>query len=82
MDEKIIKLIQSDDYKERMAGEYQEIVKRVVKLNIMIGKYESGRLEFTPTCPLSLLKKQFEVMQEYASILEWRAVIENVDLEV
>lgn len=82
MDSKIIELMQSDDFKRCMAGEYNEVVARMRALRGMIYKYENGKLEFVPNCPVSILKKQFAIMQEYANILEWRAVIENVDLEV
>ena len=38
------------------------------------------KLNFTPTCPIDLLRKQASVMGQYLYILETRAAIENVDL--
>ena len=46
----------------------------------MLVKYDAGKLDFTPTCPIDLLRKQASVMGEYLYILETRAVIENIDL--
>ena len=43
-------------------------------------KYEAGRLDFKPDCPLELLQKQESVMNQYLTVLEARALIENVTL--
>ena len=45
-------------------------------------KAEAGTLDFTPDCPLSLLKKQSSVMANYLTLLDKRARIEGVDLSV
>ena len=50
------------------------------KLHVMLVKYNAGKLNFTPTCPIDLLRKQASVMCQYLYILETRAAIENVDL--
>lgn len=68
------------DYKERMKTEYWEVKERYEKLHKMLVKYDAGKLEFTPTCPIELLKEQASVMGKYLYILETRAVIEGVDL--
>lgn len=68
------------DYKERMKTEYWEVKDRYEKLHKMLVKYDAGKLEFTPTCPIELLKEQASVMGKYLYILETRAVIEDVDL--
>lgn len=46
----------------------------------MLVKYDANKLEFTPTCPIDLLRKQASVMGQYLYILETRAVIEDVNL--
>lgn len=37
-------------------------------------------LDFEPTCPIALLGRQLDVMDEYALILRCRANIEHIDL--
>lgn len=70
------------DWKERVVQEYKELKERYNKLHKMIIKYEAGTLDFTPNCPLGLLKEQEMYMGDYLRILEIRAEIEDVDLEV
>lgn len=69
-----------EDWKERFIKEYHELRERFQKLDMMIGKYEKGRLEFEPKCPIDLLKRQRSVMWDYLSILEQRAKIEEIKL--
>ena len=68
------------DYKGRMKAEYKELKDRYNKLHKMLVKYDAGKLEFTPTCPIELLKEQAAVMGRYLYILEIRSIIEGVDL--
>ena len=68
------------DYKERMAQEYRELKERYEKLHRIIVKYEAGTLEFTPSCPIGLLKAQAKAMGEYLYALEVRAEIEGITL--
>ena len=70
------------DWKERVVQEYKELKERYNKLHKMIIKYEASTLDFTPNCSLELLKEQKKYMGEYLRILEIRAEIENIDLEV
>lgn len=44
----------------------------------MIVKYDAGTLDFKPTCPIDLLRRQKATMGEYLNILEIRAEIENI----
>lgn len=69
-----------EDYKLRMVKEYKELKNKYDKLYAMLVKYDAGKLDFTPTCPIDLLRKQASVMGQYLYILETRAVIEDVDL--
>lgn len=68
------------DWKERFKKEYYELKERFKKLDMMIGKYEKGKLEFEPKCPIDLLKRQRSVMWDYLSTLEQRAKIEEIKL--
>lgn len=68
------------DYKERMKKEYWQLKDRYTKLHNMCIKYEAGTLDFTPNCPLELLKEQKGAMGNYLRCLEIRAEIEGVKL--
>lgn len=68
------------DYKARMKAEYRELKDKYDKLHKMLVKYDAGKLEFTPTCPIDLLREQASVMGRYLYILETRALIEDVNL--
>ena len=68
------------DWKERVQAEYKQLKERYDKLHNMIVKYEAGTLEFTPNCPLDLLKEQAAAMGKYLYVLEVRAQIEDIDL--
>lgn len=54
---KTIKLMERKDYKERFKAEYYQTKIRYTKLHNMLVKYEAGKLDFTPTCSIDLLKK-------------------------
>ena len=64
-------------YKERMKIEYDELCERIEKLNKMFSDLYVGNLDFESTCPLYLLEKQLEAMQEYKNILEERNYVEK-----
>lgn len=68
------------DWKERVQLEYKQLKERYDKLHNMIVKYEAGTLEFTPNCPIDLLKEQAAAMGKYLYLLEVRAQIEDIDL--
>ena len=53
-----VELMNSKDYKERFKAEYLQAKIRYDKLDAMTVKYEAGTLNFTPSCPLELLKEQ------------------------
>lgn len=71
----------ASDYKERMRVEYQELTGRADKLRDMLQRYADGTLDFEPVCPISLLSRQLDVMDEYVNLLRHRAKIEHVHLE-
>lgn len=75
-----IEMMNSADYKERFKAEYYQTKIRYEKLHRMCIKYEAGTLDFTPDCPLDLLKEQKAAMGNYLRCLEIRAEIEGVTL--
>lgn len=76
-----IPYMNSSDYKDRFIGEYWQTKIRYDKLHDMTVRYEAGKLNFTPTCPLDLLKEQKKYMGMYLNKLEIRAVLEEIDLD-
>ena len=74
-------LMMSPSFKDRVKAEYHQLKIRCEKLEAMCQKYEAGELDFTPNCPLELLKEQLGYMQNYKAVLEIRAEIEEIDLQ-
>lgn len=70
----------SADYKERFKAEYRQTKIRYDKLHKMLVKADAGKLEFTPTCSLDLLRDQKMHMGRYLYCLEVRAQIEGIEL--
>ena len=75
-----VPLMNSEDYKNRFKAEYYQVYIRFVKLNSMIEKWDKDELDFEPTCPYSTYEMQIKAMRDYISVLEARAVMENIDL--
>ncbi|WP_295781895.1 crAss001_48 related protein [uncultured Veillonella sp.] len=70
--------ISEPEWHGRFRCEYKDLKYRYNKLHRMIVKYDAGTLDFEPTCPIELLRRQKAAMGEYLNILEIRAEIENV----
>ena len=75
-----VNIMQSNNYKERFLAEYYQTKIRYNKLHKMLVKYEAKTLEFEPTCPIEILKRQCSHMGEYLYDLEVRAEIEKIEL--
>lgn len=71
-----------EGYKQRFVNEYRELSGRRKRLASMITGYELGTLDFEPDCPISLLSDQLEAMDRYSEILEARAAIEGILLDL
>lgn len=69
-----------EDYKQRVVNEYNELKGRADKLGLMLVKESRGGLDFELTCPIELLKAQYNAMKAYLNILEVRAEIEGIEL--
>lgn len=76
-----VELMNSENYKERFLAEYLQAKIRYDKLDAMTVKYEAGTLNFTPSCPLELLKEQKKYIGNYIRTLKIRAEIENIKLD-
>ena len=46
----------------------------------MLVMHDAGKLDFTPSCPIELLREQAATMGKYLYILETRALIDGVEL--
>lgn len=77
-----IELMQSDNFKDRFKAEYLQLKVRYKKLLMLLGDMEFGELQFKPKCPTSLFKLQLGYMEKYIAVLESRAKIEGIDLEM
>ena len=77
-----VEMMNSADYKERFKAEYQQNVIRYQKLAAMLEKWDKGKLEFEPVCPRSTYNMQIKAMADYIAVLEARAVIEGISLEI
>lgn len=79
-----VELMNSVDYKDRFIAEYHQVKIRYEKLKNFCNKIEVetmlGKEETKHDCPLELLREQQKYMGLYLSVLEKRALIENVVL--
>ena len=75
-----VEMMNSVDYKERFRAEYFQLKIRMNGLSAMLKKYKDCTLTFTPSCSYDLLNAQFKAMDLYASFLEDRAVVEDIEL--
>ena len=76
----ILGLLQSDDYKERVRGEYYFVKEKYEKLHKMIIKREAGKLDFSPARPMEKWKAQAAAMESYLYQLEVGAYMEDIEL--
>jgi len=76
-----IKLMESEDFKDRFRAEYFQLKNRYNRLNAMLYKMENGKLDFTPKCSYELLRTQWVIMGTYLSLLEERARVEDISLK-
>ena len=77
----ITSLMLSNDYKDRMKGEYYHLINRKENLEAVVNLWDAGKLPFTPDCPRSIFDLQLKAMNDYKAILEARAKIENIKLD-
>lgn len=75
-----VNMMDGTDYKERFKAEYVQVVVRYEKLKAMLDKWDTGKLNFTPTCPRGVYNFQIRAMADYIASLEARAAIEDIEL--
>ncbi len=77
-----VEMMNSADYKKRFRAEYQQNVIRYQKLVAMLEKWDKEELKFEPVCPRSTYNMQIKAMTDYIAVLEARAVMEGISLEI
>ena len=77
-----VEMMKSSDYKERFRAEYFQLKIRINGLDKMLINYKKGTLNFTPAYSYGLLSRQLKAMRLYASYLEQRAIIEDINLNI
>lgn len=75
-----IKLMTSNDFKERFQAEYAQDKNRAEDLEKMLKAFKAGTLPFKPKCSYELLYEQLIYMKAKLKVLEERAKIEEIDL--
>lgn len=73
-----VKLMLSDDYKDRMKAETLQVMIRKKALEEILEKHDKGKLEFKLTTPVQTLRKQLVFMDEYEGVMRRRCSQEGV----
>lgn len=76
-----VKMMNSEDFKERFRAEYFQLQNRIDGLSKMLVDYRAGTLKFTPKCTIKLLDGQLNCMIMYRTHLEERSKIEDISLD-
>ncbi len=81
-----VQKMESEDYRDRFIAEYWQTRIRYNKLKSFCNRIEAAEMTMSEApkhdCPLFLLREQQKSMGEYLHVLELRAVIEKIDLDV
>ena len=77
-----VEMMNSTDYKERFKAEYNQLAIRYNGLKTMLDNWDNGTLKFKPTCPRSTYNMQIKAMTDYLAVLEARAVMEGIELDI
>ncbi len=72
----------SADFKVRIIAEYWQTKIRYNKLHKMLVQIDAHTLPFTPNCSKELLAEQASIMGRYLYLLEMRAEIEDIELDI
>lgn len=68
------------DYKDRFRAEYAQLKIREINLKKMLNDWDNNLLNFVPPAPRYVYDSQLEAMHYYASMLEIRAMVEDIGL--
>ena len=77
-----VEMMNSTDYKERFKAEYNQLAIRYKGLKTMLDNWDNGTLKFEPTCSRSTYNMQIKAMTDYLAVLEARAVMEGIELDI
>ena len=77
-----VELMKSPDYRDRFVAEYKQLAIRYKGLREMLDKWDHDELGFKPTCPRSTYNMQIKAMEDYMAVLEARAVMEGIALQM
>ena len=77
-----VELMKSPDYRDRFVAEYKQLAIRYKGLREMLDKWDHDELGFKPTCPRSTYDMQIKAMEDYMAVLEARAVMEGIALQM
>lgn len=69
----------SENHKDRLVAEYEQVRIRLEHLEVILEKEQRGELGFELSCPAELLQEQAETMREYKAVLARRMLIELPD---
>lgn len=77
-----VELMLSEDCKDRFIAEYAQLMIRIKRLERVLSSIADNSSPdcFEPVCPIVLLVEQLYTMQGYLSVLNNRALIEDIDL--
>lgn len=76
-----IKMMNSDDYKERFRAEYFQLQNRISSFDKTLSDYRKNDLKFETKCTLKLMDGQMNAMIIYRTHLEAVAKVEGISLE-
>ena len=77
-----VTLMLSGDYKDRFKAEYYQLKIRHDKLLNMLARHDTGTLGFEPDCSIDLFAEQCGAMGRYLNIMESRAKVEGIELDI
>ena len=69
----------SEDWRDRLVGEFNFVREKENKLYGMLLRYADGTLDFKPHCSIELLTMQLNAMSAYSAILEIRLNKEGIN---
>ena len=76
-----VKLMNSDDHKERFRAEYFQLINRIESFDKTLDDYRKGKLKFETKCTLKMMDGQMNTMIMYRTHLEAAAKVEGINLE-
>ena len=76
-----VKLMLSDDWRDRMLAEWLQVKIRYKRLIDAINMADQGKGKYRSEAGRAVLKSQREMMANYMTILEWRMEDAGIEFE-